>query len=171
MFTDVGKKIKTVVRYLTIILSVLLPVLGLIFVSVGDDLDVLGWIMIPSPLLLLIPAMFAYGFGELVDTAIYLREGQAPPAKKVIVPPEKKKQPKEHKTAPAPAVQIVTTPAEPAIDATSYIGKKICSGCGKLLPAETTICPHCESKYLGVITRSNAANIVANLKDGFSANC
>ena len=172
MFNDVGKKIKGFVKWATILLSVLLPLIGIIFIAVGDDLDVLGWLMIPAPILLIIPAIFLYGFGEIVDTAIWLREGQGTVPQKAATPTKTKANaPKKPTQVVEQAPKAPTKPAAPEIDTTPYIGKKICSGCGKLLPADATVCPECDCKYLGVITKSNAAGIVANLKDGHSANC
>ncbi len=168
MFQNVGQKIKTVVRYATIILSVLLPVVGLLFIIIGDDLDMLGWIMIPSPLLLLIPALFAYGFGEMVDTAIYLRQdgsSAVPQPKKAAAPTAQPKQmaPTTPPTKPTLSKEPAK-PATPAVDVTPYIGKKICSGCGQLISdPDVMVCPECGCKYLGAITKTNALNVIPNI--------
>ena len=64
----------------------------------------------------------------------------------------------------APAAQPAK-PAETEMDVTPYLGKKFCSGCGELIAApNVTECPVCGSKYLGVITRTNASNIIPNIE-------
>lgn len=165
MFHNVGKKIKAIVKWSTVLLFVALPVTGVVLFSLEDGLEVLGMLLIPAPLLLVIPAIFLYGYGELVDTAIALRQ-QAADAAGETAPTEQ--------SAPSDAVPLIDVPdvsvpveaappAEPTPNVASYFGKKWCGACGRLHGPEVTVCT-CGSQYIGVITPANAANIIPNIR-------
>lgn len=166
MYNDVGKKIKGIVKWTTTILFVVLPLAGMVLFALEDGLELLGVLLIPAPLLLIIPAIFAYGYGEMVDTAIYLRQE----AGAAIV----KEDTQVEQPAPADAVPLIDVPdtpvsievlqpAEPEPDVTPYLGKKWCGACGRLHEPEVTLCT-CGSRYIGVITRNNAENIIPNIR-------
>ncbi len=74
------------------------------------------------------------------------------------------------KSTPAPKPVPVKAaeppkPKKPFGDPTEYLGKKWCSGCGTVLPEESTACSECGSKYLSIITKTNMNNVLINLEE------
>ena len=163
MFENVGKTIKSIAKWVCYFLMVASIITGGVFVIIGDDLDVLGYVMMfAGPLFFWLSSLFVYGFGEIVDTAIHLRTAGLPVAVEQSIPAPKAEE------APAPVVVEPVKPveppkpAEPEVDITPYLGKKWCGACGRLHDAHVSVCS-CGSRYLGVITKANALNIIPNI--------
>lgn len=80
LFTNVGGKIKTLVKVLFVLEAIAAVVVGLWLISV-DVLAIIGiGIMIIGPFVVWILSWFVYGFGELVDRTCRIDEKLNPHA-------------------------------------------------------------------------------------------
>ncbi|MBQ9979571.1 MAG: hypothetical protein IJP23_00705, partial [Oscillospiraceae bacterium] len=165
MYNNVGKKIKALVKAVAILASAIFVVAGFVLILIDQEFALYGFLLMTlCPALIVIFSYYAYGFGEIVDTAIYLREGGTAPVSPSEAPATPTPQPADSQITGATSAPQPAQPAQPEVDITPYLGKKFCSGCGEFIAdSNVTECPVCGSKYLGTITHTNAANIIPNI--------
>ena len=174
MFEDAGKQIKFVALVTFIVECAASVISGIALMASDDDLILLGLlIFVVGSLLAYVSGLIIHGFGEIVDTAIANRKNvpavpsRAYPAYQPAPAPVPQPMAQPNPAfAPQPLKHKVTAEATPSDEEMAlYLGKKMCSGCGEILPADAVVCPECGSKYLGKITKTNVTTVLANLNE------
>lgn len=171
-FSDVGKKIKNIIRgifytevVLLLITGVILEIVALVnLIMEGDGEFFLIMLGIPVSLVLAIGALWlstllTYGFAEIVDTAIVNRQEEKV---KYVAPPAPKPQPRAPQKPVVP--QAPVSPKDPRAfsvedywvcslcDSKNLKSRKTCWGCDAPRPDQNTekveedgwTCPRCE---------------------------
>lgn len=84
MYSNIGKKIKSLTKALSIVLMVLSFIAGLVLCVIDEELIATGIVtMILTPLVIWASSFLVYGFGELVDKTSEIADklGSATPKK------------------------------------------------------------------------------------------
>lgn len=185
-FSDVGKKIKNIIRgifytevVLLLITGVILEIVALVnLIMEGDGEFFLIMLGIPVSLVLAIGALWlstllTYGFAEIVDTAIVNRQEEKV---KYVAPPAPKPQPR------APHKPVVPQAPVPPKDPRAFsVGDYwVCTVCTTKNQKDRTVCWCCDSAkdrpaiddvtaYLGKKWCSGCGNILE--KEAASCSC
>lgn len=68
MYSNIGKKIKGLVKVAFVLVALASVITGIVFICVGDLEDVIGLIIaVAGTIIAWISSWFLYGFGELID--------------------------------------------------------------------------------------------------------